>query len=191
MSYQDFDFMGFTYNGKHSYRDFGIYRTSGGDMYSESLLPTLQEKTAQVPGMVGSYYFGVDVQNKQFDVSFSFDHMTEETLRSFKQTFCGDGIHDLIFDECPYKTYSAKVTGQASLKHIVFELEEGRVYRGEGTIQFTCYHPYAHSTHADKMLGGIVGSAATKNLNYSYRQKDQKFILQGSNKQILPCGLML
>ena len=66
MGYQDFDFMGFTYNGKHSYRDFGIYRTSGGDRYEESLIPTLQEKTAQVPGMVGSYYFGVDVQNKQF-----------------------------------------------------------------------------------------------------------------------------
>jgi phage-related protein len=97
----------------------------------------------------------------------------------------------LIFDEYPYKTYSAKVTGQASLKHIVFELEEGRVYRGEGTIQFTCYYPYAHSTHTDKMLGGVIGSAATKNLNYSYRQKDQKFVLQGSNKQTLPCGLML
>ena len=46
MSYQDFDFMGFTYNGKHSYRDFGIYRTSNGDKYEESLIPTLQEKTA-------------------------------------------------------------------------------------------------------------------------------------------------
>ena len=30
---EDFDFIGFTFNGKHSYDDFGIYRTSNNDMY--------------------------------------------------------------------------------------------------------------------------------------------------------------
>jgi hypothetical protein len=39
---EDFDFIGFTFDGKHSYYDFGIYRTSGGDMYqlNVGLAPT-------------------------------------------------------------------------------------------------------------------------------------------------------
>jgi hypothetical protein len=36
----------------------------------------------------------------------------------------GKGIHDLVFDECPYKVYSAKVTGTPQLKTICFE-EDG------------------------------------------------------------------
>jgi hypothetical protein len=58
------------------------------------------------------------------------------------RAFFGDKkIHDLTFDERPYKTYKAKVTGTATLKYIPFDEGEGRerVYKGEGTIQFTCY----------------------------------------------------
>lgn len=29
----DMDFLGFTYNGKHSYKDYGIYRVSEGNSY--------------------------------------------------------------------------------------------------------------------------------------------------------------
>ena len=145
MSYQDFDFMGFTYNGKHSYRDLGIYRVSNGDRYEETFTPAFQEKTASVDGMIGQYYFGQNIQSRQFNISFAFDRLTESGVRLLKQTFNGDGIHDLIFDEHPYKVYSAKVTGSATMKTICFELDEGRVYRGEGIITFTCYYPYAHT----------------------------------------------
>jgi hypothetical protein len=52
----------------------------------------------------------------------------------------------LIFDETPYKVYSAKVTGTATIKYIPFsEGETNRVYKGEGSIQFTCYTPFARS----------------------------------------------
>jgi hypothetical protein len=30
-------------------------------------------------------------------------------------------VHDLIFDEYPYKVYSAKITGHNQIKHIAFE----------------------------------------------------------------------
>jgi hypothetical protein len=44
--------------------------------------------------------------------------------------------------------YKAKVTGTATIKHIPFaEGETNRIYKGEGTIQFTCYDPYARSRH--------------------------------------------
>jgi hypothetical protein len=40
--------------------------------------------------------------------------------------------------------YSAKVTGTATIKYIAFtEGATNRLYKGEGTIQFTCYNPFA------------------------------------------------
>lgn len=148
MQYLDFDFIGFTYNGKHSIKDLGIYRTSNGDRYEDNWLPTLQEKTASVEGMDGLYYFGTKVQQKQFNIPFAFQGLTEGQLRELKQTFNGDGIHDLIFDEYPFKVYSAKVTGSATMKYICFEDKQGRIYNGDGTLQFTCYYPYAHTPNS-------------------------------------------
>jgi hypothetical protein len=44
-------------------------------------------------------------------------------------------VHPLVFDELPYKTWYAKVTGTASMKWIPFkEGETNRTYKGEGTI---------------------------------------------------------
>lgn len=190
MAYQDFDFMGFTYNGKHSYRDLGIYRVSGGDRYEETFTPTFQEKTSQIDGMVGSYYFGQNISNRQFNISFAFDHLTEQGVRKLKQTFNGDGIHDLIFDEYPYKVYSAKVTGSATLKTICFELEEGRVYRGEGTITFTCYYPYAHTPHS--LLGEGTSQAKTIDITYSYNNASKKWVSNvGNTRKVLECGIVV
>ena len=137
------DFIGFTYNGKHS-SDLGIVRTSNGSRFDENLLPTMQDKTAQVPGGDGTYYFGSYYTQRQFSVSFAFDSLTEEQFAELKRLFGDKKIHDLIFDERPYKTWKAKVTGSATMKHIPFaEGETNRIYKGEGTIQFTCYQPYA------------------------------------------------
>jgi hypothetical protein len=52
MSY-DTDFIGFTYNGKHSITNFGVYRTSDGSRYNDNLVPTMTDKTADVPGGEG------------------------------------------------------------------------------------------------------------------------------------------
>ena len=142
---QDFkgDYMGFTYNNRHS-SDLGIVRTSDGSRFNENLLPTMQDKTVQVPGGDGTYYFGSYFTQRQFSVSFAFDSLTEKQLTELKAHFGDKQIHDLIFDETPYKVYSAKVTGTATIKHIPFaEGDTNRLYKGEGTIQFTCYYPFA------------------------------------------------
>lgn len=137
------DYIGFSYNGKHS-SDLGIVRTSNGSRFDESLLPTMQDKTAQVPGGDGTYYFGSYYTARTFSVSFAFDSLTEEQFAFLKSHFGDKKIHDLIFDERPYKIWKAKVTGSATMKHIPFaEGETNRIYKGEGTIQFTCYQPYA------------------------------------------------
>jgi hypothetical protein len=46
----DYDFIAFSFNGKHSYEDFGIYRISDGSRYNENLIPTLTDKIADAPG---------------------------------------------------------------------------------------------------------------------------------------------
>jgi hypothetical protein len=61
--------------------------------------------------------------------------LTEEQIAEIKRVFGDKKIHDLIFDERPYKTWKAKVTGSATMKHIPFaEGETNRTYKGEGTI---------------------------------------------------------
>lgn len=137
------DYIGFSYNGKHS-SDLGIMRTSNGSRFDENLLPTMQDKTAQVPGGDGTYYFGSYYTQRQFPVSFAFDNLTEEQTAQLKSLFGDKKIHDLIFDERPYKTWKAKVTGSAMLKYIPFaEGATNRIYKGEGSLQFTAYQPYA------------------------------------------------
>lgn len=137
------DYMGFTYAGVHS-SDLGIVRVSDGSRFNEDLLPQLQDKTTQVPGGDGMYYFGSYFGQRQFNVSFAFDDLKEEQIAQIKRIFGDKKIHDLIFDERPYKVYSAKVTGTATLKHLAFsEGETNRLYKGEGSIQFTCFYPFA------------------------------------------------
>ena len=137
------DYLGFTYNGKHS-SDLGIVRTSNGSRFDENLLPTMQDKTVQVPGGDGTYYFGSYYTQRPFSVSFAFDSLTEEQVATLKSHFGDKKVHELILDERPYKIYRAKVTGSATIKYIPFaEGATNRLYKGEGTIQFTCYDPFA------------------------------------------------
>lgn len=151
-SKKDNDFIGFTFGDHHS-SEFGIVRTSNGSRFDENLLPTIQDKTVQVPGGDGTYYFGSYYTQRQFSIQIAFDSLTEDGLRKLKQWLGDKKIKDLIFDEAPYKAYRAKVTGSATIKHICFSemaynedgTEKGfqRAYKGEGTIQFTCYEPFA------------------------------------------------
>ena len=146
------DYVGFIFNDIHS-SDLGIVRTSDGSRFNENLLPTIQDKTVQVPGGDGTYFFGSYYTQKQFTIPFAFNALTEEKFLKLK-TWLGDKkVHDLIFDEAPYKVYKAKVTGSATIKHIPFmekdpnseDDKEVRIYKGEGSIQFTCYQPFARS----------------------------------------------
>lgn len=138
------DYVGFTFNGKHS-SELGIVRTSEGSRFNESLLPTIQDKAIQIPGGDGMYIYGSQYTQRQFNISYAFDSLTEQQLQELKRVFGDKRIHELIFDEAPYKVYRAKVTGSASIKHIPFtEGSTNRVYKGEGSLQFTAYDPFGY-----------------------------------------------
>ena len=76
MSIKKADYIGFTFNGVHS-SELGIVRTSDGSRFNENLLPTIQDKTVQVPGGDGMYHFGSFYTQKQFPISYAFDALSK------------------------------------------------------------------------------------------------------------------
>ena len=140
------DFCGFTFNGVHS-STLGFVRVSNGSRYSDSLVPDFQDQTVDVPGGNGTYFFDSFYKNKPFSIDIAFDSVTEVQYRRIRQTFAADVIGELIFDEAPYKAYTAKVQSPPSLNYICFDEGGQRIYKGEGSIQFICYYPFAHSVY--------------------------------------------
>lgn len=183
------DFYGFSFNGHHS-SEMGFIRTSDGNRYNENIGPNFQDKTIQIPGADGTYFFNSFYNQKPFTINIAFDHMTEEQLRTLRQVFNCKDVGPLIFDEWPYKAYTVKLQSPVQLKYICFDEpvrtsstwihnnvlapsssddETGRppaqstqrIYKGEGTIQFIAYQPYAHSIH--KYLINFISAANDEN----------------------------
>lgn len=140
------DFIGFTFNGVHS-SDIHIIRASDGDRFVENLIPVFSDKTQDIPGGDGTYFFGSNYTQRVFDVSIAFDSVTESDKIKINRLFGDKQIHDLIFDETPYKVYKAKVSGNPSISYICFDEEGERIYKGEGNISFVCYYPFGISRY--------------------------------------------
>ena len=82
--YQDNDFIGFTFNGKHSIKDLNIIRTSDGSRYNENLSPEQNIKTEKIKGADGTHLVSVTFKSKPFSINFAFDHLTETDIRRIK-----------------------------------------------------------------------------------------------------------
>lgn len=140
------DFIGFSFN-EHRSESLGIVRVSDGSRYNEDLVPTTRDKTVQVPGGDGFYYFGSDYTQRQFSINIAFDELTEKQFRELQQVFGTKELGKLVFNERPYKYYMVK-SGNPQLKYICFGKEgEARTYKGEGTLTFTAYYPFAKSIY--------------------------------------------
>ena len=162
------DFIGFTWDGMSMSR-LNVIRTSNGNRFNENLLATMQDKTNQIPGNDGTYYFGSWYTAKPFSIQIAFEKLTELQIRQLRQLFGDKEIHRLSFDEQPYKEYLVKCTGTPQLKYIPFDDEvedteteitdiyspgpagqwRNRIYKGEGTLTFTAYCPYARARATD------------------------------------------
>lgn len=145
------DFIGFTFNNVHS-STLGIMRISDGSRYNEDLLPTYQDKVVDAPGTDETYYFGSYYKQKVINITIAFEDVSEQQIRKIKQLFSDKEIHELWFDETPYKAYNVKINGTPNLKYICFDKYRmdgyvERVYKGEGTLSFIAYYPFAHSRY--------------------------------------------
>lgn len=152
------DFIGFTFNGRHS-SEFNIYSVSDGSRYQDVLVPNPIDYTEQVPGGVGQYYFGSDMDIREFPLSIAYDKLTEVQVRELRNWLAPDVVGELIFDERPYKTYTGKISTSPGLSFICFDSynkESGRkerIYKGEGSINFVCYYPLGVVSGDKKQLG--------------------------------------
>lgn len=151
------DFTGFHFNGVHS-SQFGIYRVSDGSRYQEGLIPTSEDYVTDIPGGDGQYYFGNSYKTKPWNLNLAFDNVTEKNLRDMKRWLASSAPGDIIFDESPYKRYVGKVSGEPSLNYICFDKyskEENkniRIYKGEGSVSFICYYPYAFNNYYKSLV---------------------------------------
>lgn len=141
------DFIGFTFNNIHS-SSLGIHRVNKGDRAEEALLPVSKDTTVERTGADGTFFFGSKYTQRVFDFEIAYDDMTEAEKQRLSEEWYDGKIHDLIFDEVPYKIYSAKINGQPKLNFICFDDDNGqRIYKGEGTVSFICYTPFARSRY--------------------------------------------
>lgn len=178
------DFVGFSFGGVHS-STLGIIRTSEGSRYNQNLFPNAQDKTVQVPDGEGTYYFGSQYTQKPFSISIAFDSLTEVLFRKLIDTFGTKELKQLIFDEVPYKYYMAKSTGIPQLKYICFDDEnEQRVYKGEGTLDFIAYFPFARSVHKFLEDYPDINYPNKDEWSPSTNMKEEKGIYDGSGASI-------
>lgn len=121
------DFIGFWYNGHHS-SEFNIARNSNSDRYEHNLIPSYKDDAVSIPGGDGTYYFGSQYTQREFNIDFSFDDMSELQFRKLKTLFADKKMHELVFDEHPYKVYRAKPLDDLSLSYICFNKHESFEY---------------------------------------------------------------
>lgn len=134
------DLLGFNFNRVHS-SNLGIVRIIPSNRINDNA-PTHSDVVVDVPGATGSYYYGTIITKKDIEVHYAFDNVSETQLLRIKTLFSDKLPHKLVFDEEPDVYYIARVSNSAQLKHLCF-LENGeRVYKGEGSVTFTCDYPY-------------------------------------------------
>lgn len=140
MDYTDFRF------GNYYTKDLHLVVVSSSDRYTKNLLPEPTDYTEEVPGGDGTYYFGQLYKDREIDCNVAFDSISEKDFRKISQIFSTDKPQDLVFDELPYKTYKAKLKSKPEFNYICFRDKDTgeRVYKGEGTLNFICYFPYAY-----------------------------------------------
>ena len=170
------DFCGFRWRGEHS-SDHGIVRVSDGSRYNDTILPAFQDTTQKMPGSDGTLYWESFYTNKTFSINIAFDHLTEDDYRKLRQWLNGKDRGELVFDEAPYKAYTVKIKDPPQLKTICFMEDGQRIYKGEGTISFVAYYPFARGRYkfetdikdiinVEEWIGASGLKGATKN-NYN------------------------
>lgn len=138
------DFIGFKFNGI-SNEELGIVRVSSGDRYDDVLLPEFEDKTIDIPGNDGQYYFNSDFNQKTFTINIAFDSLTEEELRKVKNTFSTKEIVPLVFEDRPYVTYYGKISNPPEFHYVCFDVKdltkEGKTVKIKKSEDFPVLYP--------------------------------------------------
>lgn len=154
------DFLGFQLGNEHSY-NVNVTRVSSNDRYNDALIPNFTDSTVQVQGAEGTYYFDTVETTKQFQVDFAFDNLSETELNRLRHMFGYKGLKRLIFDEKPDRYYMVRPTQPPVLSYLPFGEGEDLVYKGEGSVQFIAYYPYAKAIEPTEVAYRYGGATIT------------------------------
>ena len=156
------DFLGFQLGDIHS-QGLNITRVSSGNRYTDNLIPTFKDVTAEVPGNDGMYYWDTFFSSRTFQIDFAYDNLNDEDLRNLAKLFSFKGVKPLIFDETPHKKYMVKATAPPNLKYISFTSGDSKIYKGEGTVNLIAYYPFGIATAGQSKAydSSLQGAAAS------------------------------
>lgn len=138
------DFCGFRFGLTHS-SDLHLIVVSSSNRYVKNTQPGIKDYTLEVPGGNGFYLFGQTYSTQEFNINVAFDSIDEACWRKISNLFSSEKPQDLVFDEYPFKTYRAKLKQKPEFKTVCFtnKTTGQRIYKGEGTLAFICYYPFA------------------------------------------------
>lgn len=231
------DFTGFIFNtgnGTFTSESLGITRVSEGDRYKDSLVPEIEDKTVEIPGLDGAYFYGSNFKTRTISLSIAFDEVTEKQLRDMRQVFGYKHTGELIFNERPYKKYLVKVAQPPELEYVCFDERERvegaerdgirfineestittintdtneetthivttrqrekvtpweytdnirRIYKGEGTIEFIAYYPFAKAVskfaneYTNDNIDEWLGTSGLETEEWFTQHSIDKFVL--------------
>lgn len=104
------------------------------------ILPPIITNTRKIPGNIGEYLIGTDLDMRNIEVDITIQgHGRElrEQVRIISSLLYTEKEKDLIFKDEPDKLYKAKINGTTNFEEIASI--------GEGTLQFVCPDPLAYS----------------------------------------------
>jgi len=144
-------YLGFTFNGRHS-SEFGLMVVSDGDRYHQTLSPSFSDTVVTVPGKNGGYYFGTQLQNKDFTINCAFNEMTTHMLHDLQNWLYPNKTGWLILDETPYKKYWVKISNIIEPTFVPFDevkviknyTIQQEIVKGELQISFFSFNEFAY-----------------------------------------------
>ena len=186
------DFTGFTFGDWHS-TDLTtgavtVLRVSSGDRYDEELHPEIKDRTAEVPGLNGQYYFGSDYGPRTFDIDIAFDSLTEEQFRQLRRVFGTKEIKQLIFDERPYKKYMAKLESPIELSYVCFDEPKRHIATqpsdGIRRITRTEQEPVINEETGDPVIDEETGEPAMETVTYRDLESIYPYVMDEGTQRI-------
>lgn len=165
------EYLGFTFNGHHS-SEYGLVVVSDGDRYHQTLSSNFSDTIVSVPGKNGGYYFGTQLQMKDFTIRCAYDEMTSNMMHRIQNWLYPNQVGWLIFDETPYKKYKVKISNVPEFSFVPFDdfknigryTIQKEILKGELQIQFFSFDEYGYENESYE-LPEITSSQTIKQLD--------------------------
>ena len=147
--YEADGYLGFTFAGHHS-SEFGLLVVSDGSRYHQNLSSAFNDTIVNVPGYNGGYYFGTQINTRDFEINCAFDELSTHMRDKIQQWLYPNRVGWLIFDESPYKKYLVKISQIPNFSFLPFNNYNNYkgyyfnqdILKGELSISFFSFKEY-------------------------------------------------